>query len=353
MKKYFLLSMVLLVMSFSCKEDKPSTPSCDYLEINENDLVLGFSILEKIPGIWNGPVTSSTPLGSYPEWIVDFRPISASNISAKNELDRLNDIFMSFFIVKHDCQNKIAFRNGGGFAGLERISYMLLDSVFENSSLSYYRFSDPIAKGKRVYSDVVFKNDSMIIEVYTNKYNTLTEPVSHMKWKASLRDATSAEDAIALFDFPKKQLEQDFTNTFNGLSEAVFYSMAQDPFPVEDQPHIGNTTVTVNINNPAIVDNTKKVLILVSTEPLFNGFIFNIGNLAFRSRYVFVDAANITDFTFDYMHPGKYYVNAIYDTDGDFLFSSGDYMNSNFDMEVELASKGNAATNVTINFEIP
>lgn len=70
--------------------------------IDNSSNVKGYSILEKLPGIWNGPVTSPTPLGSYPEWIVDFRPISPSQVSAKNELDSVNDIFMSFFIVKHN-----------------------------------------------------------------------------------------------------------------------------------------------------------------------------------------------------------------------------------------------------------
>ena len=314
---------------------------------------MGYTILEKIPGIWNGPVSSSTPLGNYPEWIVDFRPISPAHVAAKNELDRLNDIFMSFFIVKHDCQSKIAFRNGGGFAGLERNSYMILDSVYENANLSYYRFSDPVSGGNRVYSDVIFKQDSMIIEVYTNKYNTLVEPVSHMLWKASLRDASATTAAINLFDFPQKQLERDFSNTFNDLNEAVFYSAAQDPFPEEDQAHIGNTLINISITNPSNPDPNKKVLIIVSTAKLFNGFNFNINNLKYRSRYVLIEAGTQVSFEFDYMHPGDYYVNAIYDVNGDYNFSSGDFINANFDIPFTLMPEGMREVDLEINFEIP
>jgi len=53
------------------------------------------------------------------------------------------------------------------------------------------------------------------------------------------------------------------------------------------------------------------------------------------------------------MHPGDYYVNAIYDENGDFNFSSGDYMNSSFDIPLTLSSEGTASASVDINFQIP
>lgn len=334
-----------------CK-DKPEI-DCEYFSIDETSDVIGFSILSKIPGIWNGPVSSSTPLGNYPEWIVDFRPIDYSNVSAKNELDRQNDIFMSFFIVKHDCQNKIAFRNGGSFTGLDRISYMLIDSIFESSTLSYYRFTDPVAGKNRVYSDVVLKEDSLLIEVYTNKYNTLSSAVSHMKWQAKLQDVESSEEALYQFNFPRKTLHQNFTATFDGLTEAVYFNTTDDPYPNEDHPYLGQSTVNVNVSNPSVIDNSKKVLIVITTQPLFNGVIFNPSNLIYRSRYVLLNAETNIEFTFDNMHPGNYYVNALYDNNGDFNFSSGDFINSNFDVPLNLNSEGSAAANVNINFEIP
>lgn len=345
------IAFLLLFALISCKDDQIEDP-IEEPPINTST-VIGFGIMSKLPGIWNGPVYSSTPLGSYPEWIVDFRPISGSQISAKNELDSLNDIFMSFFVVKYDNEMKIAFRNGGGFAGATRNSYMICDSVSESSSQSYYRFADPISGGNRVYTEVTFRDDSLIMHTYTNQYNTLSTPVTHMIWKASLRDASSAANVVSQFDFPKMDMVKDFSSTFNGLSEAIFYSAAQDPYPESQQPYLGNSTVNIQITNPATIDNSKKVLIIISTQPLFNGFVFQTANLKYRSRYVFVDAANTTSFNFNYMHPGTYYVNAIYDSNGDYNFSSGDYMNSNFDVPLTLNPEGNAVSNVTINFLIP
>ena len=338
-------------------EAKKEDGSCIYPDsippISESSNVEGFNILAKVAGIWNGPVSSPTPLGGFSQWIVDFRPISPSQISAKNELDSLNDIFMSFFIVKYDNAYKVAFRNGGGFDGNVRNSYMIIDSISESESQSFYRFSDPISGGNRVYTNVVFKEDSMIMHTYTNQFNTLSEPVTHMIWKADLRDLTSAQDAITKFQYPKKEMTIDFSTLFDGLSEAVFYSTESDPYPESEQPYLGNSTINISISNPETVDPSKKVLLIITSQPLFSGLVFLPENLKYRSRYVFVDANTIMGFNFNYMHPGNYYVNALYDFNGDFNFSSGDYMNSIFDIPFTLEDKASAEATVEINLLIP
>jgi hypothetical protein len=136
-------------------------------------------------------------------WI--FRPISPAQVSAKNELDSLNDIFMSFFVVRHDCAFKLAFRNGGGFAGMTRNSYMVIDSVYEGPSEQFYRFFGPhIRRTARIYRFTVSRQDSLIMFTYTNHYNTLPQPQLHMHWKAKRQDSQSAQQAITLFNYPQK-----------------------------------------------------------------------------------------------------------------------------------------------------
>ena len=357
-----ITSFIIIFFVISCSSKKeteePGTPatvinSCNLPAISASSSVKGFNILKKLTGIWNGPVYSPTPLGSYQEWVVDFRPISGSQVSAKNELDSLNDIFMSFFIVKHNCKYKMAFRNGGGFAGSVRNAYMIIDSLSESQSLSFYRFVDPVSGGDRVYTDITFKQDSIIMHVYTNKYNALSTPVTHMIWTANSRDTTSTQNAINLFNYPQKQVTKDFSTTFDNVTEAVFYSVTQDPYPEQAQPYLGNTDVNITISNPAIVDTSKKVLIIITTQQLFNSSIFIPANLDYRSRYVFIKAGNPSVFNFNYMHPGDYYINAIYDSNGDFNFSSGDYMNLAFDVPFTLTNQGSANVNVDINFMIP
>lgn len=355
--KYFslLLSTCFSLLLLSCKHDKKSseTPAtADIGPISSSSDVKGYGILSHLPGIWNGPVTSSTALGSYPEWVVDFRPVSAAQVSAKNELDSLNNILMGFFIVKHDNAYKMAFRNGGGFAGSQRIAYAVCDSVSETTNNYFYRFSDLRAGKNRVYVDVLFKDDSLIMHVYTNVYNTLSAPVTHMLWKARLQDPTSAQAAITHFSFPQKQLVKDFSHTFDSKPDAVYYDLASDPYNETAQPYLGKTTVNVSFGSGYTPDPSKKVFLLITTQPLFSGFTYDASKLKYRSRYVFL-ASTDHAFTFSYMHPGSYYLYALYDANGDGTFSSGDWMSSNLSNTFTLAELGSQSVNTTIDFTIP
>ena len=355
--RYCLLVLSFAVSVVSCKNDKDApgddntTPSVG--PISSSSEVTGYNMLEKLPGIWNGPVTSSTPLGSYAEWIMDMRPVSAAQVSGKSELDTQNDILLGFFIVKHGNAYKMALRNGGGFAGNKRIAYAVIDSVVETSSESVYRFSDFRAGKNRVYTEVTFKGDSMIMKVYTNKYNTLASPQMHMVWRAKRMDSSSVQPAIAQFSFPQKQMVKDFSTTFDSKPEAIYYDLNSDPYNESMQPHLGRTDVTVNVSSslPA-VDPNKKIFLLITTQPLFSGMTFNPAQMKFRSRYVFIPSTSQA-FTFNYMHPGSYYLYAFYDNNGDGTFSSGDYMSSNLNNTFMLNAQGAAAASATLDVVIP
>ena len=366
MKNYsgLILALFLAIMmcspSCKCKKDKDvpvaATPgSTGPGTINSGSTVTGYGILSHLSGIWDGPVTSTTGLGSYSEWIVDFRPVSGAQVSAKNELDSVNDILMSFFIVQHAGAFKMAFRNGGGFAGSKRIAYAVIDSVSETTNNYFYRFSDFKAGGNRVHTNILFKDDSLIMQVYTNKYNTLTTATTHMLWKASLRDNTSAQPAITLFNFPQKQLVKDFSTTFDSRTEAIYYSAADlinDPYNEAAQPYLGKTTVNVSFAGTYTPDPAKKVFLMITTQPLFSGFTFLPVNLKYRSRYVFLSSTD-NSFTFTYMHPGNYYLYSLYDANGDGTFSSGDWMSSNLSNTFTLGALGTQSVNTTIDFTIP
>ena len=94
----FFAFLSLIIAISSCKK-KPDNPTNQVPELTENTAVKGYNIFTKINGIWDGSLASGTSLPNFPSWVVDFRPISASQISAKNELDSLNDIFMSSFNI--------------------------------------------------------------------------------------------------------------------------------------------------------------------------------------------------------------------------------------------------------------
>jgi hypothetical protein len=361
MKKIRLISFLLLVALLpSCKscKDKESKEEAP-VETPDNgpnlENTLGFGILSKVNGIWDGPVSSTTGLGSYPQWIVDFRPISENQVSAKNELDTANDIFMSFFIVKYKDAYKVAFRNGGSFIGMKRSSYMLADSVSETSSQSFYRFSEVVQGRSRAYSEVIRKGDSLILKTYTNKTNTLPSSVPHMTWRAQLKDSTSTATAIAHFSFPKKTMTKDFSSTFVGQTESIYYAgsgiPAGDPYPETAQPYLGQTTVNYSYDASHTPNPSKKVILVILTQPLFSGPVPILTNLKYRSRYVIL-AANDNSFVFNYMHPGMYYIYAVYDTDGNGTANSGDWLSA-VNTTFTLTAQGTTTTSPQINFTIP
>ncbi len=348
--KHILLFSLLVFSAFSCKNDRPPEDVPPPVTTPDINNTYGYGVLDNIKGIWNGPVTSTTALGSYPEWIVDFRPISPSQISAKNELDSVNSIHMSFFIALHNNEYKIAFRNGGGFGGQQRISYFLADSVSETANESFFRFSEVIRGTDRAFTEVLFRADSLYIKSYTNVYNTLTTPTLHMTWAAKLQDTTSCQAAVTQFSFPQKSNAIDFTHTFDSLAESIYYSLASDPYPETSQPYLGQTAITYSYAGTYSPVATNRVILIVTTQPLFSGFTFLSANLKFRSRYVLLPADDL-DFTFNYMHPGTYYVYAFYDSDGNLAASSGDWIstaNSTFTLGATSATAGSAYINFTI-----
>jgi hypothetical protein len=344
--KWFTMVFCFLLL-YSCKKKQTPDPPLSNEPNIEN--TLGFGILSKLNGIWSGPVTSTTALGNFSEWVVDFRPISAGQVSAKNELDPLNDIFLSFFIVKHNNNYKVAFRNGGNFAGMKRVTYLLADSVSESSSQSYYRFSEAVQGKSRAYSEVLFRNDSIYLTSYTNMS-------LHMKWSAKLQCSTAYQSALSNFNFPQKILTKDFSTTFDGLIESIYFSTTNDPpvgdpFPESAQPYLGQTTASFTFSSSYIPDPNKNVLILCTTQPIFSGFSLDQNALKTKSRYVIL-SSSFSNYVFNYMHPGTYYYYALYDSDGNNTFNSGDWVSSS-NTTFNLSASGNQSVSTQINFTIP
>jgi hypothetical protein len=357
--KFLIFGLLLLAVGCKPKNTTEEEPPVDQTTTTTSGLpsgpdvnnTMGFNVIRKVKGIWNGPVTSSTPLGGYPEWIVDFRPVSSSQISAKNELDPLNDIHMSFFVALHGGSYKVAFRNGGSFNGMKRVSYFLADSVSENDTSAFYRFSEVIKGRKRAYTEVIFSKDSLYIKSYTNKYNTQTGATPHMTWSAKKQDTLSAQPAVSHFVFPKKVQTKDFTSTFTGLEESIYYNESGDPYPESAQPYLGKVNAAYSYASGFTPVSSRKVFLIVTTQPLFSGIAYNSGNLKYRSRYVTL-AAVTNQYTFNYMHPGTYYYYAVYDNDGNNNANSGDWISTN-NVSFVLSDQGTTNTNTQINFTIP
>jgi len=351
MKKSIFYLFIFLGF-YSCKNDKAAEELIPAVLTPETE-VKGYKIFNHINGIWSGDVISDTPLGNFNDWVMDIRPVSASQVSGKSELDSLNDIFFSFFLVKYNNEFRIALRNGGGFAGMQRVSYLLCDSVYEDVSIAYFRFSDFKAGTARCYAEYSFFNDSMDVKVYTNKYNSVAPAELHMHWMAKLQDSTDAQDALTYFGFPKKELVKDFSTTFSSMTESIFYSIANDPYPVSEQPYLGQSTVNISYSGSLTITPGTKSFIIITTQPLFSGFSYLPANEKFRSRYVILDV-NDNNYSFVIMHPDSYYVYVINDNNSDLVINSGDYINHPLTpIQYTLAESGQSIVNVNVNFVIP
>lgn len=347
MKKLIPFFLLLLIFQACKKNDKTEDVNNQTPDISN---IYGYSILEKLPGIWSGPLSSTTSLGSFPDYTVDFRPISASQISAKNELDKNNDIHLSFFVTLYNQKYSIAFKNGGYFAGMSRISYFIADSVSETAQQSYYRFAEIIKGKNRAYTELIFRNDSMIFQSYTNKYNTQGTATLHMSWQSTKKDTTSTVAAKQLFQFPAKSLTKDLSQAFSGMSESIFYTLNQDPYNEAAQPHLGKSTLSYSFGSGFSADTNKSVFLFVTTKPLFNGFVPDMSALNTRCRYVVVKASQHS-FEFNYMHPGSYFLYALYDADGNGVFSTGDWVSAT-NQAFTLNPKSTVQANTQINFSL-
>ncbi|CAN5435057.1 hypothetical protein BH09BAC1_BH09BAC1_19770 [soil metagenome] len=345
--------LLLLLIAFTACDKGGTDEDKEVKPLTDTTTVVGYGIMEDFAGIWNGPVNSTSALGSYPEWIVDFRPISAGQLTAKNELDSINDIFMGFFIAKAKDKYVMTFRNGGGFAGMQRVSYACCDSSYNNGTERYYRFVDFKAGFNRLYIEFRFRNDSVHMQSFTNKYNTLSAPTLHMQWDAKRMDGSASHLAAQQFGFPKKISVKDFATTFDSRSDAVFYNVEEDPYSQSEHPYLGNTLIDCSFGSAVQTQAGAKVILIITTQPLFAGLQYTPVNLKYRSRYVLLTGAHGSSYNFDYMHPGTYYLNAIYDTNGNLVPESGEFIQFPFDKAFTLSANDTIDISTQISLQIP
>jgi hypothetical protein len=337
-----LLSLILFMgLTFtlfaSCKRDEEITAD-----------VYGFDFLKKIPGLWHGPVSSSTSAGSFDEWYVDFRPVSEAQVSQFSLLDTNTVNNMSFFIVKFNNQLKVAMRTEGCFRNSCCVTYEIMDSA----STNYFRFSDCVKGKKRAYTEFFFKDDSMTMKVYTSKFNTVDPVQLHTTWKAVLGSRNNTTEATSHFNYPQPVMVKDFSSAFAGMAESIFFTFENDPYSSVTQPYVGSASVTLAIDSALVTDTSDQIFLLFTTEPLFSGMVYNQDNLKYISKYVFLPVQT-AEYKIKNIHPGKYYIYSLIDRNDDHLYLSGDYMSSNFTNSFTVTDGQDVDVSTTIDYMIP
>lgn len=342
MMKISVLSISVMLSFFSLK--------AQVSDINNENQIPGFNFLEKIIGQWEGPVLSTTPAGSFDIWYVDFRPVSESQVSQYSNLDANTINYISFFVVKHDNQRKIAMRTEGVFMNKGCVTYEVLDSV--NEAKGYYRFSDFQSGTKRAYTEFIFKGDKLSMQTFTNKFSKQETTTIHSRWEAKLADRTAASEATAHFGFPEPVVVKDFTDVFKNMNESIYFSFENDPYPSHPQPYVGSVTVDIKIDDNLKIKPNHELFIVLSTESIFEGLKYIPENLKYFSKYAFL-SPDTKSFTFTNVHPGTYYLYSYNDVNGDKKHKKGDYMSSDLNNIVEVKPETNTTVQTITDFIIP
>ncbi len=326
--------------------------SCNLLQPSQkpSEAPEGMRFLSQITGIWYGPVVSSTSAGNFTEWYADFRPVSESQVSQFSNLDSQTVNNISFFIVRHHGKMKIAMRTEGCFNKSCCITYEVMDSVNEKSG--YYRFSDFCGGASRASTSFVFRGDSMIMEVKTNKFNKEEAPVLHSRWLAVHGDQNSAKDAMSKFKYPQTHVVRDFSHVFDHLTESIFFSTENDPYPSCEQPRTGSANIIIEVDQSINLPKPSEIFLLLCTESIFDGLKIRTDRHEYYSRYMKVSALK-NRAIIDNIHPGSYFLYVFADTNGDGLHTRGEFMSSDPAHRIHIGRDSITNASVVLDMIIP
>lgn len=315
----------------------------------------GFDLLEKMQGHWIGPLTIMSQ--KYDWFAFDYRAIDESHVHGIFEGGSMGNLFTSFFVAKYKGKKTIMARNGGLLNGIYRTSYFVLDSVSYKNGESHYRLVDAYGGKQIMWMELTFKGEELQFNSYTSRFGFHAEPQVHMTFSAKRTHMDLAREAAQKVGFPKNTVHKDFSDGLppqdwgdeirtsasyiwqqEGLSLLELAIAAEDPYRVDQVPYLSSLEVTLE-RNPKIAK--KKIQLYLSMEPLTDK------KGKFFTKYGYIDEERLDgilafpeinpedpEFTFTYLHPGKYYITAVADMNGDGYPSKGDISHPSIAIEV-------------------
>ncbi|MGB0580488.1 MAG: hypothetical protein ACPGVU_12355 [Limisphaerales bacterium] len=340
------------------KYAKFTPPNIEPIDINQN----GFDLLRNMQGHWVG---SLNLMGQdYEWWAFDYRAISPSHVHGMFEGGTVGNLFTSFFVANFKGKRTIMARNGGILNGIYRTSYFVLDRVQQGRGWSYYRLVDAYGGAGIMYMELTFSGDQLEFNSYTSRFGLTAPPKRHMSFKGQRMHPELAANAARDVGFPKNVVAFDLSHglpkpdwgkgvpqsSASYLSQEVGKSLvelgkrAKDPIRIDQMPHVA--TLKVSVERTAATRG-KKLQMYLSGKALTD----RQGRFVMRYGYVREELLNTLllfpeisgkqdEFTFTYLHPGKYFLTVVADMDEDGLPSPGDIAHPRREINVRPKSDG-------------
>ena len=318
-------------------EYKFEPPEITPVDIHEN----GFEFFDLMPGHWVGELNI---MGDQYDWFAfDYRPISASHVHGIFEGGTMGNLFTSFFIANYKGTPTIMARNGGLLNGIYRTSYFVLDKAELTSARKYFRLVDAYGGKEIMWMELEFKRDQLRFNSYTSRMGLSGKPSLHMKFSARRMHQQLSQEVAQTLNYPQQIVEKDFpdglplphwgseypvitsasyirTDSGNDLPELA--RLAGDPYRIDEIPHLASLTVNIG-SNEAI--EGEPVHVYLSMAPLTDGKGVFLAGDVFDGILSFPEiAAGHSEFTFTYLHPGKYFITLVADLNHDGYASAGD-----------------------------
>jgi hypothetical protein len=233
-------------------------------------------MLARLPGLWIGPVDSTTSAGDFPTMNMDVRPVDGHTLFSRVDLDGGNSLRFAFAIEEHEGP-VLTFRNGGYFLGIMRDSRTTLVEV------------DLVAERWRFCS--IDQGCEYISAVFD------FEGPDSLAMHVDVRDKTH-------FDWPATRAE---------LREIDGPFPADDGVEPGDQPFPEMPTLAASLSwtTPLEADSDAWVILSTTNCGLTGGCV--------PSRFIHGTAtagSTSLDLVVDQIHAGDYKANAILDRNG-------------------------------------
>ncbi|MCA9654069.1 MAG: hypothetical protein H6712_08805 [Myxococcales bacterium] len=273
-------------------------------------------LLERLPGLWIAPVTSTTSVGDFPIMAMDMRPADDRTIFSRVDLDAGNNLRFAFTVEEVDGAPTLIFRNGGYFLGILRDTRTAL--MEHDPEAETWRFCAIAGGCGYVEALVDLSGDQLDMTAWV-----MGRP--HMHWVGMLAEERPLDGPFPYDETP---------------------GSTDDPFPA-----MPTLRVTLSWADP-LPEPTEAWIILSTTDC---GLVPGSCSPSRFLRGTAETGATSIELTLDQIHAGDYRGNAVLDRNGNLggtLFPDNGDLVSIPNQAVTVADMGESSASISLLVEL-